>query len=197
MQCEAANLLYNRGWGKILEEKIDIEPEQKYIIGLLSGEMYDCADLRELTACVVGHDFLENQYAETDLHMRLAAARKLGLQRMMMNELEAGHELPEDVIVYDERMGKFPYSLTDTHVDYDIHVPEDQLTIIRIETNKSFLYTLEKGQFIAVWEKNEETGEYERWLNHLDLDALIEEEAAYMRQYGSKERPPLFKKLGE
>ena len=45
--------------------------------------------------------------------------------------------------------------------------------------------------------KNEETGEYERWLNHLDLDALIEEEAAYMRQYGSKERPPFFKKLGE
>lgn len=73
----------------IYDEKIDIEPEQKYIIGLLSGEMYDCADLRELTACVVGHDFLENQYAETDLHMRLAAAWKLRLQRVMMNEVEA------------------------------------------------------------------------------------------------------------
>ncbi len=181
----------------IYDGKIDLEPEQKYLIGLLSGEMYDCSDLRELTACVVGQDFMESMSAETDLHMRLAAARKLGLQRMMNEELEAGHELPENVIVYDERMGKFPYSLTDTHVDYDIHVPEDQLTIIRIETNKSFLYTLEKGQFIAVWEKNEETGEYERWLNHLDLDALIEEEAEYMRKYGSQERPPFFKKLGE
>ncbi len=181
----------------IYDGKIDLAPEQKYLIGLLSGEMYDCSDLRELTACVVGQDFMESMSAETDLHMRLAAARKLGLQRMMDEELEAGHELPENVIVYDERMGKFPYSLTDTHVDYDIHVPEDQLTIIRIETNKSFLYTLEKGQFIAVWEKNEETGEYERWLNHLDLAALIEEEAEYMRKNGSQQRPPFFKKLGE
>ena len=76
-------------------------------------------------------------------------------------------------------------------------VPVDQLTIIRIESNESFLYTLVKYNFIEVMERNEETGEYEKWSEKPDLDDLIEAEAEHFRKYGDQERVPFFKKLGE
>ena len=184
------NLIYEYG-------QLYKDPEEKYEIALPTGEVYEAADLAELTACICGHEFLDSQSAETDWHMRRSAANALGMNRLMNDELEAGRELPEDVIVYDERWGKIPYSLTDVNIDYDIHVPVDQLTIIRIESNKSFLYTLVKYNFIEVMERNEETGEYEKWSEKPDLDDLIEAEADYFRKYGDQERIPFLKKIGE
>ena len=46
-------------------------------------------------------------------------------------------------------------------------------------------------------ERNEETGEYEKWSEKPDLDDLIEAEAEHFRKYGDQERVPFFKKLGE
>lgn len=181
----------------IYDGRIHKNHEEKYLIALPIGEIYEAADLTELTACICGYEFLDSQSAETDWHMRRSAANALGMNRMMNDELEAGRELPEDVIVYDERCGKIPYSLTDVNIDYDIHVPVEQLTIIRIESNESFLYTLVKYNFIEVMERNEETGKYEKWSEKPDLDALIEAEAEHFRKYGDQERVPNFKKIGE
>lgn len=173
-----------------------LTPEKTYMILTPEGKMYDADDLRDLVAAICGSDYYESQSAETDWHMRRASAKKLGMMRMMQEELEAGQDLEEDVICYDERWGKIPYSLTDKVVDYDIHVEDP--TLIRLESNKSFLYTLADGDFIVVWEKPEDgSDDYVDWRTGKDLPALIEEQAEHFRKYGDQNRPPLFKKLGE
>lgn len=158
----------------IVDDKIQMNPEQRYVIAV-NNKIYDAETLRELVACICGEDYMENQSAETDWHMRRNAAKVIGMSRMMEEEMAAGKELPEDIIVYDERWGKIPYSLTDTDepVDYEIHV--ENPTLIRIESDKTFLYTLAKGDFVVILEKDE-SGEHKDWLSTLDLDSLIEEE---------------------
>lgn len=179
------------------------EPEKKYQIGkLFDDKMYEADDFRDMVAVVCGSDYYESQSAETDWHMRVAAAKELGLALIAATEvdLEQRGEIAEDeeieefIIMYDERIGKLPYSVTGPEVDYDIH-GEPQL--IRVESNKSFLWTLEKAQLIAVYEFDEEKNEYLRWLGNLDLDTLIAEEARYFREHGDQSKMPLYKKLEE
>ncbi len=180
------------------------EPEKKFQMAkLFDDKMYEADDYRDLVAILCGADYYESQSAETDWHMRVDSAKELCLARMAAEEIEAemqgelgeDEELPEYIILYDERIGKIPYSLTGPDVDYEIHVEDPEL--IRVESNKNFLWTLEKAQMIAVFEYNEEQGKYVRWLNHLDLDSLIAEEAKFFREHGDQTRVPLFKKLGE
>lgn len=179
------------------------EPEKKYqITKLFDDKIYEADDFRDMVAVVCGQDYYESQSAETDWHMRVAAAKELGLALIAATEidLEQRGELAEDeeieefIIMYDERIGKLPYSVTGPEVDYNIH---GQPKLIRVESNKSFLWTLEKTQLIAVYELDEEKDEYVRWLGNLDLDALITEEVRYFKECGDQTRVPLFKKLGE
>ena len=53
------NLIYEYG-------QLYKDPEEKYEIALPTGEVYEAADLAELTACICGHEFLDSQSAETD-----------------------------------------------------------------------------------------------------------------------------------
>lgn len=180
------------------------EPEKRFqMMQVMDDNMYEADDYRDLVAILCGTDYYESQSAETDWHMRVDAAKELGLALIASAEVEAeiagelgeDEELDEFIIIYDERIGKIPYSLTGPDVDYDIHVDNPEL--IRVESEKSLLWTLEKAQLIAVFEYDEEKGDYVRWLNNLDLDGLIEAEAAYFREHGDQTRVPLFKKLGE
>lgn len=180
------------------------EPEKRFqMMKAMDDNMYEADDYRDLVAILCGTDYYESQSAETDWHMRVDAAKELCLALIASAEVEAemagelgeDEELDEFIILYDERIGKIPYSLTGPDVDYDIHVDNPEL--IRVESDKNLLWTLEKAQLIAVFEYDKEKGDYVRWLNHLDLDGLIAAEAAYFREHGDQIRVPLFKKLGE
>lgn len=189
------NLLYENG--KEIKEK-----EGNYLIGLLNGEFYEADSFRELTAVVCGLEYQDCECAETELHMRVKAAKRIGLATMTAEEMnmtdfdqlesenEEETEIKEGIIIYDERIGKIPYSYTDANVDYDIHgTPE----LIRVENDKTFIYTLEKDRLIAVFVKNGD--EYNRISTALDLNEEIEKELEPFKKM--IERVPLHKKLGE
>lgn len=180
------------------------EPEKRFqMMKAMDDNMYEADDYRNLVAILCGTDYYESQSAETDWHMRVDAAKELCLALIASTEVEAeiAGELGEDeesdefIILYDERIGKIPYSLTGPDADYDIHVDNPEL--IRVESDKNLLWTLEKAQLIAVFEYDEDKGDYIRWLNYLNLDGLIAAETEYFRQHGDQTRVPLFKKLGE
>lgn len=189
--------------GKELKEK-----EGKYLIGLLEGTIYEADSFRELTAVICGLEYQDCECAETELHMRVKAAKRIGLATMAAEELNmtdydqlepddednAEERFGESIIIYDERIGKIPYSYTDANVDYDIHgTPE----LIRVECDKTFIYSLEKDRLIAVFVK-EEDGEYKRISAVMNLDDEIEKELIPFKAVaGREEGVPLHKKLGE
>lgn len=158
----------------IADDKIQLTPEQRYIIGV-NGKAYDAMTIRELVACICGEDYMENQSAETDWQMRRNAAKMIGMTKMMEEEMAAGGNLPEDIVIYDKRWGKIPYSLTDTDepIDYSIHVGNPRL--IRIESDRTFLLSLAKNKFVIVAEKNEK-GEYKNWLELYNIDEMMAKE---------------------
>lgn len=178
--------------GKELKKK-----EGQYLIGLPSGEIYEADSFRELVAVVCGLEYQDCESAETELHMRVKTAKRIGLATMAAEELDMTdsneEDIPESIIIYDERIGKIPYSYTDANVDYDIHgTPE----LIRVENDRTFIYSLEKDRLIAVYLKDE--GEYKRLSSALNLDDEIEKELGPFREVGEKQgRVPLHKKLGE
>lgn len=189
------NLIFEDG--KELKEK-----EGQYIIGTLDHRMYEADSFRELVAVVCGLEYQDCECAETELHMRVHAAKNLGLASMTVAEMELmdsleleddfeDEELEETIIVYDERIGKIPYSYTDPVVDYDIHGDPQ---VIRVECNESFIYSLEKAGLVAVWEKVD--GEYQRFIQTKDLDAELDKAVEPFRNMGW-DRVPLHKKLGE
>ncbi|MDD4566128.1 MAG: hypothetical protein PHE79_11725 [Eubacteriales bacterium] len=181
--------------GKELKKK-----EGKYIIGLLDGEIYEADNFRELTAVVCGLEYQDCECAETELHMRVKAAKRIGLATMTAEEMtnssqndEDGDEsgIRESIIIYDERIGKIPYSYTDANVDYAIHGNPE---LIRVECDKTFIYSLEKNRLIAVFMRMDD-GEYKRIPSVLDIDTEIEKELEPFKRI--TERVPLHKKLGE
>lgn len=190
------NLVFENG--KAIKEK-----EGAYLIGLPSGEIYEADSFRELAAVICGFEFLDCESAETELHMRVAAAKRIGLATMAAEELNAGLskvkdedqiELNETIIIYDERIGKIPYSYTDANVDYDIHGNPE---LIRVECDKTFIYTLEKDRLVAVFVRNA-AGEYQRISAVLDLDEEIKKELIPFKEAAEKQgRVLLHKKLGE
>lgn len=187
--------------GKELKEK-----EGKYLVGLLNGEIFESDSFRELTAVVCGLEYQDCECAETELHMRVKAAKRIGLATMAAEELsmtdynqleddsEGEDVIRESIIIYDERIGKIPYSYTDANVDYDIHGDPE---LIRVECDKTFIYSLEKDRLIAVFMRDE-GGEYKRISAVMDLNAEIEKELIPFKAAAEKEgRVPLHKKLGE
>jgi len=195
------NLVFDDG--KELKEK-----EGKYLIGLLDGTIHEADSFRELAAVVCGLEYQDCECAETELHMRVKTAKRIGLATMAAEEmnmtdydqLETGDEddgeenLKESIIIYDERIGKIPYSYTDANVDYDIHgTPE----LIRVECDKTFIYSLEKDRLVAVFVRDED-GEYKRISAVMNLDDEIEKELIPFKAAAeSEERVPLHKKWGE
>ena len=172
-----------------------------YLIGLLNGEIYEADSFRELTAVVCGLEYQDCECAETELHMRVKTAKRIGLATMTAEELnmtdfnqledENGDGIRENIIIYDERIGKIPYSYTDANVDYNIHGNPE---LIRVECDKTFIYTLEKNRLIAVFVKDGE-GDYKRISSVFDLEEEIEKELVPFKKIA--ERVPLHKKLGE
>ena len=178
--------------------------EGKYLIGLLNGEIYEADSFRELTAVVCGLEYQDCECAETELHMRVKAAKRIGLATMTAEEMdmtdfsqlenENEGEIRESIIIYDERIGKIPYSYTDANVDYDIHGNPE---LIRVECDKTFIYSLEKDRLIAVFVRDD-AGEYKRISAVLDLDDEVEKELVPFKEAAEKQgRVPLHKKLGE
>ncbi len=184
--------------GKELKEK-----EGKYLVGLLNGEIYEADSFRELTAVVCGLEYQDCECAETELHMRVKTAQKIGLATLaaedlnmtdydqLENDNEGEDEIRESIIIYDERIGKIPYSYTDANVDYNIHGSPE---LIRVECDKTFIYSLEKDRLIAVFMRDED-GKYKRISAVLSLDVEIEKELEPFKKI--TERVPLHKKLGE
>ena len=190
------NLVFENG--KEVKEK-----EGKYLVGLTTGEIYEADSFRELVAVVCGMEYQDCECAETELHMRVKAAKRIGLATMTAEEMEAGElnlledddsgedEIRESIIIYDERIGKIPYSYTDANVDYDIHgTPE----LIRVECDKTFIYSLEQDRLIAVFVRGEDE-EYKRLSEVIDIDEEMEKELYPFKQI--TERVPLHKKLNE
>ena len=178
--------------------------EKQFLIATLDGNMYETDTFKELVAVICGEDYLDCDAAETEMMMRMDAAKQLGLWAMTAHEFNEGlldklcdydedEEIREDLIIYDERIGKIPYSYTDPVVDYEIHGNPE---LMRVECDETFIYSLEKARLIAVWEKID--GEYQRYLQTKDLDALLDEALEpYRKLAHTQERVPLHKRLGE
>lgn len=187
------NLVFSNG--KELKAK-----EAQYLIGSLDGQIFEADNFRELTAAVCGREYLDCECAETELHMRIKQAKQLGLVVMTDEEYflhkdknleNLNEEKKEPIIVYDERIGKIPYSYTDSVVDYNIHgAPE----LIRVECDESFIYSLEKANIATVFERK--GGEYLRIAGTRDVDAELDRAVKPFRHL-NVERVPLHKKLGE
>lgn len=159
------------------------EPVERFVLEFPDGRMIEVADFREATAAVTGTTYLDCESAETEWHVRTDSAKKIGL---MILATEEGAR----TIVYDERIGKIPYSYTDPNPDYDI--PEDP-ELIRVESEFAFIGTLAKIEHIIVWEKTE--NDYQDIRKVRDLDAELE--ADRLRFADRIQRIPLHKRLGE
>lgn len=137
------------------------DPEERYIVEMTDGSMIEVRSFREATAAVVGMEYVDCETAETEWHMRLDAAKSIGLMTL-------ANEEDINAVVYDERIGKIPYSYTDANPDYEI--PADP-ELIRIECDETFILSLAKMRYIRVWEKTNK--EYEDYLKIRDIDQEI------------------------
>lgn len=156
-------------------------PEKKYIVETLDRSMTEVENFREATAVVVGRDYIDCETAETEWLMRLDYAKKIGLF-ILANEDQA------NIIVYDERIGKIPYSYTETNPDYKI--PEEA-ELIRIESDETFILTLAKLRYIKVWIRIE--NDYKNYLKNGDIDKEIE---MYVNRFKEKaQNIPLHERL--
>lgn len=159
------------------------EPTEKLVIQMLDGSMYEASDYREATACICGMEYLDCETAETEWHMRIDKAKKIGLFLI-------GSEERDNVIVYDERIGKIPYSYTAANPDYDI--PADP-ELIRIECDETFVLTLHKIRYITIWEHTE--NDYQSLEAIRDIDKEIEQILIPFKE--KVQRIPLHKRLAE
>lgn len=159
------------------------ESEAEYVIEMVDGTMVEVSDLREAVAVVVGNEYLDCETAETEWHVRVDVAKKIGLF-ILATEDEAR------TIVYDERIGKIPYSYTDPNPDYDIpNEPE----LIRVENDTTFIYTLALINHIRVWKRV--GNDYKNIEELVDLNHEIGNELELFR--GKEQNIPLHKKIGE
>lgn len=149
------------------------EVKGKYIVEHTDESMIGCDEYRDATAAVAGRTYLDCETAEVELLMRMEIAKKIGL---FMNALGSR----DSVIVYDERIGKIPYSYTDANPDYSI--PENP-EIIRVEDDEMFLLSLHKIRRITLWVRIGEDGEnYKRVDQLVDVDQRVEELAKIYRE---------------
>lgn len=157
------------------------EPEANYIVEMIDGCMYEMDTLKEAVATIAGNEYVDCEAAETEWHMRLDAAKGIGL-------LILANEDHENTIVYDERIGKIPYSYTDTNPDYKIPANPE---LIRIECDETFILSLVKMRYIRLWEKH--GNNYEEYSKHRDIDLEI---GSYLEQFRDKiQSIPLHEKL--
>lgn len=115
--------------------------------------------------------------------MRINTAKRIGLFLI-------GSEDRDNIIVYDERIGKIPYSYTQANTDYDIPTDPEP---IRIECNVTFVLTLHKIGYITLWEHTED--DYQSVERIMDRDKVIEETLVSFKE--KIQRMPLCKRLGE
>lgn len=148
------------------------EPEGNYIIETIDGVMYGVNDFREATAAIIGNEYLDCETAETEWLMRLDSAKGIGLN-IIANEDNA------NVILYDERIGKIPYSYTDTNPEYNI--PENP-ELIRVECDETFILTLAKLRFIRLWIKSEDT-----YNDYLKINNFEEQIVKFLEPFKDKE----------
>ncbi len=157
------------------------DPEERYIIEKTDGSMMESGSFREAVAAIIGTEYVDCETAETEWHMRLDAAISIGLM-IQANEENA------NIIVYDERIGKIPYSYTDVNPEYEI--PADP-ELIRIECDETFILSLARMKYIRVWEKIEKG--YEDIKKIRDID---QEMVSYLEQFKDKKQNiPLYERL--
>jgi hypothetical protein len=157
---------------------------------------YEGDDMRDMAAAVCGEDYYKCAGEDARWHMRRDAAAPIALFTMSMESMEldmSDEEFDEweGLILYDERIGKIPYSYTDPEVDYDIH--GDPIPI-RLECDETFIYSLVKARLAAVVEKSA-GGEYKILTEIYDLDELLEKAIAPFKAL-NKTSPP-HKKFGD
>lgn len=155
------------------------DPSEQYTILLRGDTIYEANDFKELVSAVVGSSYLDCESVETEWHMRINEAKKIGLY------LTAAED-QDKTIVYDYRIGKIPYSYTDANPDYDI--PADP-ELIHIENDETFIYSLIKMNYIKVWTKDDQ--DYK--LLNLDLDVEIKKELEKFK--GKETNIPLHQKI--
>lgn len=149
------NLILEKG--VVLKEK-----EEKYVIGFPEGEFWEAKDFKELATIVCGDAYLEAEET-TAWGIRKSVGTQYGMFELCALDLldeeeDEEEEFLEDIILYDERIGKIPYSYTDDPVDYDIHVEDPRL--IRLECDESFVLSLALNHMIILMERKG-NGEYE------------------------------------
>lgn len=159
------------------------DPTERFVIEFPDGRMTEVSDFREATAAIVGKAYLDCESAETEWHVRTDVAKKIGLMILAAED-------DANTIVYDERIGKIPYSYTDANPDYDI---PDKPEIIRVESEVAFLYTLAQIEHVVIWERIGD--DYKDIRKVRDLDAELE--ADHLRFSDEIQRIPLHKRLGE
>ena len=103
--------------------------------------------------------------------MRCNYAKKTGLYYNALNDIN-------NIIVYDERIGKILYSYTESNPDYSI---PDNPILIRIEDDITFILSLVNAKLITVWQKKDDE-EYDLIKNVINIDEVIEKELVMFRE---------------
>lgn len=157
------------------------EPVEQYVIELIDGCMFEVSNFKEATAVMVGSEYIDCESSETEWHMRLDKAKMIGLF-ILSNETNA------KTVIYDERIGKIPFSYTDPNPDYSI--PQNA-ELIRVECDESFMLSLAKMKYIRIWEKVSD-----EYLNYLVNRNIDEEISSYISQFKQKMQSiPLHERL--
>lgn len=171
------------------------EIKQKYVISNeMTKEEFAADDIRDLVAAICGKEYLDAESAETRWHMRTNAAKNIGLTLISLMEAQQGFPDRDDfepVIIYDERIGKIPYSYTDPVVDYDIHGEPE---LMRIECDETFLYAMIKLGVVRCFERGAD-GKFANFSAIYNLNKLLNEATEPFSKI--IERVPLHKKVGK
>ncbi len=154
----------------------------KYIVQIFgSDQMYSADTFEEMTCAIVGRPYLDCETAEVAWLARQDSAKRIGLMLNAMKDCD-------NIIMYDERAGKLPYSYTSPNPDYAI--PENPV-LIRLEDDLTFMYSLALIGYVVIFEKID--GEYVNIKLNKDLAREIEEKLVIYRPYS--QNVPLHQKL--
>lgn len=164
-----------------------------YLVKTAEQDYYEANSLLSIAAIFLTNEYIDTDFADARWQMRRMYAKKIGMMAMMMEEMEKGKELPENIIMYDDRMGKIPYSYLGER-DYEIHVPINELKVIHLETTRCFLWSLANLDFCKIYEADED-GNLKSWTDLYDLKRLIMLDSKRIREIGDQTVLPGYKRI--
>ncbi|EOD01463.1 hypothetical protein [Caldisalinibacter kiritimatiensis] len=133
---------------RIIRDPNNIEetkaPRKPILVVLSNGVVGEASTIRGAEAIVIGTEYFDAEDALDEWHYRVEAARR-----------EAMKAIADDLyaVVYDERQGIIENNYGAEPGDPDYEQPDKEPIKIRVDTEKTFLYSLAKIRAIRPFRK--------------------------------------------